>query len=161
MGSGEGQTICQRSRGDRELSPVHLARNLPRSLWYLLLDLASTLQPDRIGPRQDALATILAPSLFLLLLHGAIWVYSRTEGDRAFRWRLYLESNQFLVGTLLYMWIVGFNIVSWVIYRQFERNEPYPADDYYVASLDETGRGAGLAPLVLNLPDKRLALAQQ
>lgn len=102
----------------------------------------------------------MVPSAFLLVLHAATWVYCRTDEERAFRWRLYLESNQFLVGTLLYLWIVGFNIVSWVIYRQFEQNEPYPADDYYVSSLDEAGRGAQMAPLILNLPDKRLALAQ-
>lgn len=114
-----------------------------------------------VGPQQDALATIIVPSLFLLGLHGAIWAYCRAEEERASRWRLYLESNQFLVGTLLYFWIIGFNIVSWVIYRQFERNEPYPADDYYLAGLSEAGRVAQLTPLILNLPDKRLALAQQ
>jgi hypothetical protein len=69
-------------------------------------------------------------------------------------WRIYIASNQYLVGGLLYMWLTGYMIISFVIYHQFEQTERYPADDYYI-----TTEGSGtVMPELLVLPDGRLAV---
>lgn len=102
--------------------------------------------PIRFGPQQDITSTLLTILLTILLLHGALWLWSQTSRGRGI-WQEYAESSQFLVGVIVYLWVTGYNVVSWVIWYQFERAETYPADDYYMAPMgDDTGAGHDLSP---------------
>lgn len=111
---------------------------------------------DRIGPSQDALSNIIIITLLVFTIDAAIYIYGHftTEKKRQFV-NVYFESNQFLVGSLLVLWMIGFDIVSYAIYRQFEQTEVYPADDYYVAG----GESAKREPQILQLPNQRIAVA--
>ncbi|PJF17968.1 hypothetical protein PSACC_02275 [Paramicrosporidium saccamoebae] len=101
-----------------------------------------------VGPREDALLSIAMLCVSILLTHLPIYLMAPSA------WRVYISSNQYLVGGLLYMWLTGYMIISFVIYHQFERTERYPADDYYIMS---EGSGAAM-PELLVLPDGRLAV---
>lgn len=75
-------------------------------------------------------------------MNAAFFSFCRVT-DSAALWTAYLKSNQFIVCMLLTVWIVSFDIVSWIIYHYFERNDRYPADDFYIVAIAEDGGGGG------------------
>lgn len=111
------------------------------------------IRPVRFGPRQDASATALLSTVTILAIHGLFYILAWQHKGHV--WRDYKTSNQFLVGVLIYIWILGYDLVSWVIWCQFEKRETYPADDYYVAAGPSVG---GEQPVLLEVPSEQLAL---
>lgn len=89
----------------------------------------------RFGPSEDASSTIVA-LLFTAMASNISLAMVGYYQKRAL-WRMFLHSNQFIAGLLLFSWVLAFNIISLVIYYQFESEEQYPADEFYVTAADE------------------------
>ena len=100
-------------------------------------------------------------TIFIVVaIHFSLYLYGNkldADSGRLTGWTDYIKSNQLLVGILLYLWIIGFNIVSFVIYRQFEQSEVLPADDFYICTWERSGR----EPLVIRLPDHSIAIGME
>lgn len=121
---------------------------------YLLNELRAV----RFGPQQDSLSSITIILSLIGSVHLLLYLLFLVRAQSA-RWDEYVDSNQFLVGVLLWIWIVGYNVVSWVIWHQFERDERYSADDYYVEGQSEGMVEGGWGPTVVQLPSEALQLA--
>lgn len=111
------------------------------------------IRPVRFGPRQDASTAALLSTISIVAFHLLFYILS--WGWKGTGWREYQDSNQFLVGLLVDIWILGYDLVSWVIWCQFEKRETYPADDYYVAAGPSE---SGAQPVLLEMPSEQLAL---
>lgn len=147
MFAGVGkQQVLDHGRGRRMTATLHR---------YLLNELRAV----RFGPQQDSISSIIIILSLIGLVHLLLYLLFLFQ-DQTTRWDDYVDSNQFLVGVLLWIWIVGYNVVSWVIWHQFERDERYPADDYYVEGQAERIMGeGGWGPTVVQLPSETLQLA--
>lgn len=106
----------------------------------------------------------------MIATHLSLFLYCFAPphaGAPAGLWDEYVGSKQFVMGALMYFWILGYNLVSLLIYHKFERTETYPADDFYLASSpDHRSCDAGSAasqpaaePAVLEMPDRQVAIA--
>lgn len=134
----------------------------------------SEVKPVRFGPLQDATSTLFITLVVVGFYHAMLCLLNwcrlpSATVDGQTIWQLYSTSSQFLIGGLLYLWIVGYNVVSWVIWKQFEQSDNYPADDFYIARNDrrneeecalraEEGGGGFTSTTLFHLPNGSLIL---
>lgn len=115
--------------------------------------MVNEVHPVRFGPLQDAIPTIITVIVILTMGHLLFYLLCLLGGEREVAtditfnllWLSYIRSNQFFVGILVNLWIIGYNTVSWFIYRQFERRDVYPADDFYIATSERAANGGEIA----------------
>lgn len=113
-------------------------------------------------------------------LNGWIWGVSLIM--RITLIQRFLRSSEFVALLLLIAWLIAYNLISLVIYHQFEWREIYPADDFYILNSRDTsfvnsladtdtrshrqcdckiGNGKGCdctLPVILVMPDMKFAL---
>ena len=88
----------------------------------------------------------------LFIVHGALFLYDLLT--KSTFWSDYRESHQFLVAVLLYIWLLGFHIISLTVHYRFERHETVSADDFYMLKKERLAD----RPLLVALPDTRIAI---
>ena len=79
--------------------------------------------------------------------HGLLKLLTALESALA----AYCSDGQIVVGWMLSCWFLGFNVISAMIWWQFERRESRPADDYeIIPSFRMRRRGTGANSLQNN-----------
>jgi hypothetical protein len=88
----------------------------------------------------------------LFSVHGALLLYGLLTGSTS--WSDYRDSHQFLVAVLLYIWLLGFHVISLTVHYRFEQHETASADDFYMLRKERLAD----RPLLVALPDTRIAI---
>lgn len=99
----------------------------------------------RFGPKEDSTILLRSFALAFLLIHGAAFGLSQVNPTHQDPMTLYFANQRLLVGLLLAAWLIGFNLINWAIWLQFESSEQSPIDDYDVTDemTEEAGEAAG------------------
>lgn len=123
--------------------------------------------PVNFGVRADAFL-LLKMTLLALLLVNLFGVFIFMLDDDFYLQQARLHSNQsrllkilfafeaaassyykdghVVIGILLAIWFIGYNVISAVIWWQFERHELMPADDFEIVGVVGRGRSGNNAP---------------
>jgi hypothetical protein len=135
--------------------------------------LVSEVRSVRFGPREDASTTIISIFTGIGAVYLGVSIWGTLSFDQEYRkiMKSFLMSNQFIAALLLFAWILTYNIISLTIYHQFEVDERYPSDDFYIVSTVDGDaddprylgssmvQGELVPPVIVQMPDEQVVLA--